>query len=145
MPRSHYKSYKEITLLARNLRKNQTQSEKLLWTVLRRKRLSDYKFLRQHPIFYRVKNKWVEFFIADFYCSELKLIIELDGEIHEHRRDYDSERDLKLLNKGIYVVRIKNKELEDMNSVVLFLNEIIFNRVRQIAGNEQNSAPALIV
>ena len=135
MPRSHYKSYKEITLLARNLRKNQTQSEKLLWTVLRRKRLSDYKFLRQHPIFYRVKNKWVEFFIADFYCSELKLIIELDGEIHEHRRDYDSERDLKLLNKGIYVVRIKNKELEDMNSVVLFLNEIIFNRVRQIAGN----------
>jgi len=69
----------------------------------------------------------------------------LDGEIHEHRRDYDSERDLKLLNKGIYVVRIKNKELEDMNSVVLFLNEIIFNRVRQIAGNEQNSAPALIV
>ena len=145
MPRSHYKSYKEITLLARNLRKNQIQSEKLLWTVLRRKRLSDYKFLRQHPIFYRVKNKWVEFFIADFYCSELKLIIELDGEIHEHRRDYDSERDLKLLNKGIYVVRIKNKELEDMNSVVLFLNEIIFNRVRQIAGNEQNSAPALIV
>ena len=145
MPRSHYKSYKGITILARNLRKNQTQSEKLLWTVLRRKRLSDYKFLRQHPIFYRVKNKWVEFFIADFYCSELKLIIELDGEIHEHRRDYDSERDLKLLNKGIYVVRIKNKELEDMNSVVLFLNEIIFNRVRQIAGNEQNSAPALIV
>ena len=145
MPRSHYKSYKEITLLARNLRKNQTQSEKLLWTVLRRKRLSDYKFLRQHPIFYRVKNKWVEFFIADFYCSELKLIIELDGEIHELKRDYDSERDLKLLNKGIYVVRIKNKELEDMNSVVLFLNKIIFNRVRQIVGNKQNSSPALIV
>jgi very-short-patch-repair endonuclease len=145
MPRSHYKSYKGITLLARNLRKNQTQSEKLLWTVLRRKSLSGYKFLRQHPIFYRVKNKWVEFFIADFYCSELKLIIELDGEIHELKRDYDSERDLKLLNKGIYVVRIKNKELEDMNSVVLFLNKIIFNRVRQIVGNKQNSSPALIV
>ena len=145
MPRSHYKSYKGITLLARNLRKNQTQSEKLLWTVLRRKSLSGYKFLRQHPIFYRVKNKWVEFFIADFYCSELKVIIELDGEIHEHRKDYDSERDLKLLNKGIYVVRIKNKELEDMNSVVLFLNKIIFNRVRQIVGNKQKSSPALIV
>jgi leucyl-tRNA synthetase len=145
MPRSHYKSYKGITILARNLRKNQTQSEKLLWTVLRRKSLSGYKFLRQHPIFYRVKNKWVEFFIADFYCSELKLIIELDGEIHELKRDYDSERDLKLLNKGIYVVRIKNKELEDMNSVVLFLNKIIFNRVRQIVGNKQNSSPALIV
>jgi|ERR1035437_1480563 leucyl-tRNA synthetase len=145
MPRSHYKSYKGITLLARNLRKNQTSSEKLLWAFLRRKSLSGYKFLRQHPIFYRVNNKWVEFFIADFYCSELKLIIELDGKIHENKRDYDSERDMKLLNKGIYVVRIKNEELDNLNSVILFLNEMIINRGRQIADNKQNSPPALIV
>jgi leucyl-tRNA synthetase len=145
MPRSHYKSYKGITLLARNLRKNQTASEKLLWTVLRRKSLSGYKFLRQHPIFYRVKNKWVEFFIADFYCSELKLIIELDGKIHQGSKDYDSERDLKLLNKGIYVVRIKNEELQDMNSIILFLTEIISKRVSQITDNKQNNPPSLIV
>jgi very-short-patch-repair endonuclease len=145
MPRSHYKSYKGITLLARNLRKNQTPSEKLLWTVLRRKSLSGYKFLRQHPIFYKVKNKWVEFFIADFYCSELELIIELDGKIHQGSKDYVSERDLKLLNKGIYVVRIKNEELDDMNSVILFLNSIIDKRMCQITGNKQNSSPSLIV
>ena len=145
MPRSHYKSYRGITLLARNLRKNQTLSEKSLWEVLRRKNLSGFRFLRQHPIFYSIKDKWVEFYIADFYCSELKLIIELDGKIHEYRKDYDSERDLKLLNKGIYVVRIKNEELDDMDSVLLFLNRKINERISQIAVNKQDSSPSLIV
>jgi very-short-patch-repair endonuclease len=125
MPRFHYKSYKGITLLGRNLRKNQTKSEKLLWTFLRRKSFHGYKFLRQHPIFYSIIDKRVEFFIADFYCSELKLIIELDGKIHEKNREYDSERDSKLLNKGIYVLRIKNEELDDMNSVIKTLDETI--------------------
>ena len=145
MPRYHYKSYRGITLLGRNLRKNQTVSEKLLWKVLRRKNLSGYKFLRQHPIFYSIRNKWVEFFIADFYCAELKLIIELDGKIHENNKEYDLERDLKLLNKGIYVVRIKNEELGDMDKIIHFLNGIIIDRISHIAGNEQNSSPSLIV
>ena len=145
MARRHYRKYPGILLLARNLRKNQTSSERVLWKVLRRKNLSGYRFLRQHPIFYRVNNKWIEFFIADFYCARLKLIIELDGKIHENNKDYDSERDLKLLNKGIYVIRIKNEELDDMNSVILFLNGIINNRISQITGNKQNSAPSIIV
>lgn len=87
----------------------------------------------------------MEFFIADFYCAGLKLIIELDGRIHENNKEYDSERDLKLLSKGIYVVRIKNEELNDMNSVILILNSIIDKRMCQIAGSEQNSPPSLIV
>lgn len=145
MPRYHYKSYKGITLLARNLRKNQTMSEKLLWTVLRRKSLLGYKFLRQHPIFYRVKNKLVEFFIADFYCSELKLIIELDGEIHEKNKAYDSERDMKLLNKDIYVIRIRNEELDEMNTVIHFIKGIINKRISQISENKQNNPSSLIV
>jgi very-short-patch-repair endonuclease len=93
MPRYHYRSFRDITLLARNLRKNQTVSEKLLWEVLRRKSFSGYKFLRQHLIFYRIDNGWIEFFIADFYCAKLKLIIEVDGPIHKNKEDYDSERD----------------------------------------------------
>jgi very-short-patch-repair endonuclease len=145
MPRYHYKNYKGIALLARRLRKNQTSSEELLWTVLRRKGLYGYKFLRQHPIFYRVTNNWVDFFIADFYCSELKIIIELDGGIHENNKHYDSERDMKLLNKGIYVVRIKNEELDNLNEVILFIKENILNRVRQITDNKQNSPSSLIV
>ena len=108
MSRIHYKEFKGISLLARDLRNNQTPSEKKLWEVLRRKSLVGYKFLRQHPIFYRIDKNWVDFYIADFYCAGLKLIIELDGTSHKGREDYDSERDERLLSKGLKVVRIKN-------------------------------------
>jgi len=104
-----------------------------------------YKFLRQHPIYYRIDNNWVDFYIDDFYCSELKLIIELDGKIHERNKEYDSERDSKLLNKGIYVQRIKNEELQDMNSIIFLLEEVIRYRCSNIADNKANSSPSLIV
>ena len=103
MPRCHYKSYKGITCLARGLRRNQTPSEELLWQLLKGKSMRGYKFLRQHPVFYRIDSEWIEFFIADFYCSKLKLIIEVDGPVHQNRQDYDSERDAKLRSKGIMV------------------------------------------
>jgi very-short-patch-repair endonuclease len=74
-------------LLGRDLRKNQTPSEKILWNMLRRKNFFGYKFLRQHPIYYRINKNWVEFFIADFYCARLKLIIEVDGKIYENSED----------------------------------------------------------
>jgi very-short-patch-repair endonuclease len=106
MPRFYYSSYPGITSLARELRKNQTLSEILVWNILRRKKLSGYKFLRQHPIFYRIDKKWVDFYVADFYCAKLKLIIEVDGKIHEEQTEYDKERDSRLLGKGIYVARI---------------------------------------
>ena len=145
MARSQYKSYSGIALLASNLRKNQTSSEKILWEVLRRKNLFGYKFLRQHLIFYREDNNWIEFFIADFYCSRLNLIIELDGECHKDRIDYDYDRDSKLLNKGILVVRIKNNELADMDNTILFLDGVIRNRIKQITENKLNNPPSLIV
>ncbi|MCK5478802.1 MAG: endonuclease domain-containing protein [Methylococcales bacterium] len=62
-----------LTHLARNLRKNQTDAEQVLWFQLRRKRFLNYKFRRQFPI---------EPYIVDFICLELKLIIELDGSQH---------------------------------------------------------------
>jgi very-short-patch-repair endonuclease len=132
MPRPHYKSYPGITSLARDLRSNQTPAEIVLWNILRRKNLSAFKFLRQHPIFYRVKKKWVEFFIADFYCAKLQLIIEVDGKIHEQQKEYDNERDSKLLEKGISVVRIKNEEVNDIKKIKDSLNQIINERVRQL-------------
>jgi very-short-patch-repair endonuclease len=125
MSRIHYKNFKRITLLARDLRKNQTHSEKILWELLRKKQLSGYKFLRQHPIFYRLDNNWVEFYIADFYCSELRLIIEMDGPIHDFNKEYDIDRDSRLLSKDINTVRIKNEELEDLNKVMSKINSII--------------------
>jgi len=128
MPRFHYRNYREITLLARNLRSNQTPYEELLWEVLRRRNFMNFKFLKQHPLFYRIDREWIEFFIADFYCAKLRLVIELDGPIHENNKDYDSERDLKLSTKGILVVRILNEELQDVNSVISKLKMILMNR-----------------
>lgn len=104
MSRIYYKKYKGISQLARYLRNNQTPSEKLLWEILRRKNLFGYKFLRQHPFFYRIDKKRIEFFIADFYCSKLGMIIEVDGLIHETREEYDAERDAKLISRGITVL-----------------------------------------
>jgi len=69
MPRTHYRNFKGITLLGRKLRRNMTSAEKVLWNILRRKSFSGYKFLRQHPVFYRINRKWIDFYIADFYCA----------------------------------------------------------------------------
>ena len=74
-----------------------------------------FRFLRQHPIFYRIDKKRVEFFVADFYCTKLRLVLEVDGPIHEFRQEYDRERDLKLKSKGIKVYRLRNDELQDIN------------------------------
>jgi len=146
MARYHYKSYKGITLLARDLRKNQTSSEKYLWSILRRKNVLGYKFLRQHPVFYRVYKGRVEFFVADFYCSKLKLIIEVDGPIHCYQKEYDSERDAKLLSKGIKVLRIENDEVMDIKSVLKRIEDSILEIISKLSDNKLNGVPpALIV
>ena len=130
MARLNYKSYPFVLRLARNLRNNQTSHEILVWNILRRKKLSGYKFLRQHPIFYSIRNDWVDFYIADFYCAKLKLIIEVDGKIHESQKEYDNERDSKLLEKGIYVFRIKNEEVSDPENTIKIINTIIDQRIK---------------
>jgi very-short-patch-repair endonuclease len=137
MPRYHYKSYRDIILLARNLRKNQTKYERLVWQVLRRKNFMGFKFIKQHPVFYRIDRGWTDFFIADFYCAKLKLIIEVDGKIHETQFAYDKERDDKLNSKGILVVRIKNEELTDINSVIDKLSRTVRARENEMLNLKQ--------
>ena len=128
MSRIPYSNSRQIILLARNLRKNLTTSEKLLWDMLRRKNLSGYRFLRQHPIVYRIDRQWIDFYIADFYSRELSLVIEVDGPVHLKQKEYDIERDSKLSDKGIFVLRIKNEELEDKGSLIMKINETINSR-----------------
>jgi very-short-patch-repair endonuclease len=108
---------KTITELARELRKNQTSSEKQLWEVLRKRRLGGYRFLRQKPFIYEQNNEKRYFFIANFYCAEKKLVIEVDGVVHEYQEYYDYQRDLILNELGLRVFRIKNEELSDINVV----------------------------
>ena len=101
------------------LRKNTTLAEKILWKKLRDRKLFQVKFRRQHP---------VDIFIVDFYCHEIKLVIEIDGEIHnsEEVKDYDSSRQYCLELLGLTIIRFTNHEvIFDMDSVLSRIHNYI--------------------
>ena len=120
--------FRKIKRHAQELRNNMTESEKLLWKELKGRKLSDYKFLRQHPILYKGNLIRFNYFIADFYCYSKKAIIEIDGPVHDLTEEYDHFRDSELKDLGIKILRIKNEELiniEEVKKKILdFLNEI---------------------
>jgi very-short-patch-repair endonuclease len=87
---------------ARELRKQQTPAEEILWECLRDRRLLNLKFRRQHNIGQ---------YIADFYCHELKLVIELDGGIHQQTALRDQDRDRWMQEHSIQVLRFKNEQI----------------------------------
>lgn len=99
-------------VLCRDLRKRATISESILWEELRNRKLDNKKFYRQYPLFYDITGK-ESFFIADFYCHEEKLVIELDGEIHKYRLTEDMNRTDILNYLGLKVVRFKNDKVEE--------------------------------
>ncbi len=107
---------------ARYLRKNMTPEEKLLWEKLRGRRFHGLKFLRQHPIVYEIINSKQLFFIPDFYCAEKKLIIEIDGKIHDFQKEYDERREEILQNMGLKILRFKNSELNDISKVLNYID-----------------------
>lgn len=92
----------------RDLRKNQTDGEAILWEALRNRKLAGRKFLRQHPIIFGTDGKQ-KFFVADFYCSEARMVVEVDGGIHNRQKDYDEFRDEIIKERGLKVLRIKNE------------------------------------
>lgn len=99
----------------RELRQSATKAEKILWEYLRNRNLDGLKFRRQHPI---------DKFIADFYCHQKKLVVELDGAVHDDNMNaqYDEARTYELKGSGIKVIRFRNCEVE--NSISFVLNEI---------------------
>ncbi|MDD4179952.1 MAG: DUF559 domain-containing protein [Candidatus Margulisbacteria bacterium] len=94
---------------ARQLRKDQTSTEEKVWDILRDRRLFNLKFRRQHVI---------EGFVVDFYCPEHKLVIEIDGGIHNKQKDYDQLRQEEIESKFNTVIRVRNEEIKD-NCVAL--------------------------
>jgi len=116
----YYGADRDIILKARNLRNSMTPGEKVLWHYLRKKKFSGYIFRRQHPI-----SK----FIVDFYCHKARLVIEVDGKIHDNpeNKEYDQNRTTELENLGLRVIRFKNEDV---------LNKI--NKVFEILENEIN-------
>lgn len=93
----------KLTTLARANRKNPTPAEQKIWLeVLRGRQFSAYKFLRQKPI---------ERFIVDFYCSSLRWVIEIDGDSHAENPAYDIERTQILQRYGLAVIRYANHDV----------------------------------
>ena len=114
-----------ITETVRKLRRRQTPAENMLWEAVKNRKLNGMKFYRQHPIVFEYQG--VErFLIADFYCHEARLVIELDGPIHEKQKDYDESRTLMIREMGMRVVRFTNDEiLADIGSVLKRIEDIL--------------------
>jgi very-short-patch-repair endonuclease len=90
----------------RHLRRNQTISEKLVWMYLKNRQTKGIKFRRQYS---------VDKYVIDFYCPELKLAIEIDGDVHDLpcQKEYDIIRQNYLQEFGIKFIRIRNEELSE--------------------------------
>jgi very-short-patch-repair endonuclease len=95
---------------ARELRREMTPAEKILWRALRSRRFADLKFRRQHPM---------GSFILDFYCARARLVVEVDGETHLGRALPDQQRTAWLQSQGLTVVRYWNNQLYDDFDTVL--------------------------
>ena len=98
----NYKHNPALTANARKLRKNMTKEERHLW----------YDFLRGYPVRF-LRQKVIDQYIADFYCSEAALVIELDGSQHYSQEGLlkDRIRTTKLEERGLIVMRIPNQEI----------------------------------
>lgn len=107
-----------VKYTARKLRQDQTEAEELLWRELRGRRFKGIKFLRQHPIIFEYYRK-KRFIVSDFYCHKSKLIIELDGGIHEKQKDYDEAKDYVIKSLGFRVLRFTNEKVFRDKSGVL--------------------------
>ena len=107
----HFGATKTIFQYAELSRKNLTETEKIVWEKLCKKQLG-VKIRRQHPI-------WK--YVADYYCHEIKLVIEIDGGIHLRRenKECDINREVTLKEFGIEIIRFTNDEIiNDIDNVI---------------------------
>ena len=107
---------------ARELRRNSTYTERILWKHLRGGQLFGCKFQRQKPI---------DDYIVDFYCSKLQLVIEIDGISHNGKQNYDKKRENRLKSIGLNVIRIDGYYI--LKNVTGAL-EIIAKKISELEG-----------
>ena len=112
--------YAKIKPLAREMRKAPTPAENELWQHIRKRQIQEARFRRQHPI---------DRFIVDFYCPEILMVIEVDGDIHEQQQDYDAIRQAYLESLGLFVLRFTNGEvMMQMQGVLERIGEVVLER-----------------
>jgi very-short-patch-repair endonuclease len=118
MNRKQIISYNQnLKELARQLRKNSTLSEVLLWQYLKGKQMLGYDFDRQKP---------VDNYIVDFFCNELMLAIEIDGDTHNYKIERDITRQKRLEASGIRFLRFTDEDVkENIEGVVMMIGEWI--------------------
>ena len=113
----------ELKQCARDLRKQGVLSEVLLWNQLKGRKLRGYQFMRQKPI---------EAYIVDFFCSKIRLVIEIDGESHSGKFDYDMRRQQFLESMGLTVLRFNDTEVKkDMDNVMMAIGGWMTDREEQ--------------
>lgn len=111
-----YSYNKQLKNLSRANRKTGNLSEVLLWQELQKSKLG-VRFIRQKPI----GN-----YIADFYCREKKLVIEIDGWTHDNKHEHDVARDEYMQSLGIHVLRISDKDVkQDMANILVWIKHNI--------------------
>ncbi|MBN2041823.1 MAG: DUF559 domain-containing protein [Spirochaetes bacterium] len=95
-----------------------TSEEKILWQKLRSRKLNGYKFKRQYSI---------GPYVVDFYCSSIKLAIEIDGGVHDTgtAKDYDKNRDEFIKSLGINTIRFSNEDIRrNLDEVIKRIQEV---------------------
>jgi very-short-patch-repair endonuclease len=101
---------------AKELHRELTPAEKILWKEIKANKLSGLHFRRQQII---------HGYFADFYCHQHELVVELDGDIHDFQKEYDAEREAYLISLGFRVIRFKNEEVMDnLNGVLRKILEV---------------------
>lgn len=129
-----YYGNRELVKRAQALRNNMTQAEVILWSRLRSKNIDGYKFRRQQPIFD---------YVVDFYCDKLKLIIEVDGEIHSlsEKSDSDKKRDKLFKINGYQILRLSNFEIEtEIDGTIQKLRSFISSNLSPFQGDHRGSS-----
>ena len=118
MTRQPWRSDRVIRGRARQLRRDMTKPELMLWAAIRNGQLDGYHFRRQHPM---------GDFVVDFFCARARLVIEIDGDSHAGRREYDQTRTAWLMTQKDYqVVRVTN---DDVLSDVMRVRRLILKRL----------------
>ena len=124
----HYGATKQIFQFAEALRKNMTVAEKIIWERLCKNQL-DVRIRRQHPI-------WK--YIADYYCHELKFVIEIDGGIHlsKENKEYDIGREITLNEFGIEIIRFTNEQVINETDRVI---KVVADKITELKKNKSPS------
>ncbi len=122
-------NHKTLRERRRKLRNNQTPAEKLLWKYISKEKIQGLKFIRQYS---------AGPYILDFYCSKVRLGIEIDGEIHKERELYDKDREGFLGGLDISIIRFWNDEVLNDTKTVL---DKLQNKIEQLKNKIKVPSP----